>query len=59
MLTFTPQPDGSILIRRSTPENGRFSKLRGAWRDDVAIIRGRLKEVRHPSLDILSAEGDE
>lgn len=59
LLTFTPQPDGSILIRRRAPESRRFSKLRGAWQDDAATVRERLKEVRHPSLETLSPEGNE
>lgn len=49
MLTFTPQPDGSILIRRSTPENGRFSKLRGAGGTTLPLFgSGSRKYVIHP-----------
>lgn len=59
LLTFTPQSDGSILIRRRAPERRSFSKLRGAWRDDAAAVRERLKEVRRPSLELLPPEGDE
>ncbi len=58
-LTFMPQPDGSILIRRHAPDDSRFSKLRGAWQQDAHTVRERLREVRHPSLDLLPPEGSE
>ena len=59
LLTFTPQPDGSILMRRHAPEDGRFSKLRGAWRQDTDTVEQRLREVRRPSLDLLPPESSE
>ena len=58
-LTFSPQADGSILMRRHTPEDGRFNKLRGAWRQDTETVQQRLREVRRPSLDLLPPEGSE
>lgn len=57
LLTFSPQSDGSILIRRRAPDSSRFSKLRGAWQDDATTVRGRLTEVRRPALELLPPEG--
>lgn len=56
LLVFQPQPDGSILMRRSAPESVRFHKLRGAWADNAPEVRKRLQAVRQPGLELLTRE---
>ena len=58
-LTFTPQPDGSIVIRRMAPDTTRFGKLRGAWQDEATTVAERLEDVRHPSWKPLPSEGED